>query len=232
MTTPAAIAVVVPARDEERLLPACLDSLAGAVEALAEVHPAISCRVFVVLDSCRDRTAAVVAGRSSVTALTVEAGQVGAARAAGVAAASAWSGALPPARVWIANTDADTVVPVHWVTKQVALAQAGNELVVGTVHPDPDDLTEVELALWRERHSSHDGHEHIHGANLGFSLDAYHRVGGFPRLPVHEDVELVRAMRRASIAWIASGGMAATTSGRRSGRAPDGFAAYLDGLPA
>ena len=60
MTRPPRIGVVVPARDEAVLLPACLDGLAAAGEAVAgraEVH------VLVVLDDCRDDSAAVVAGQ-------------------------------------------------------------------------------------------------------------------------------------------------------------------------
>ncbi|WP_457207606.1 glycosyltransferase [Nocardioides sp. P5_C9_2] len=228
--TPSVLAVVVPARDEERLLPACLDSLARATAELARTHPRIECHVFVVLDSCADETPGVVAGRAGVTAVTVSSGQVGAARAAGVAAAAAWTGTADPGRVWIASTDADTVVPPHWLTAQAELAAGGHDLVVGTVLPDPRDLTDREHALWRERHTLEDGHEHVHGANLGFSLAAYRAVGGFPHLPVHEDVELVRALRDSGVRWIAAGGLAAVTSGRRTARAPHGFATYLDHL--
>ncbi len=232
MTVPVALAVVVPARDEEQLLPRCLDSLARAVDELSRAHPGLGCRVFVVLDSCVDGTAEVLAGRPGVVAVTVRSGQVGAARAAGVDAAAAWAAAADPARVWIASTDADTVVPPHWLTAQVALAADGHALVVGTVLPDPRDLSDHEHALWRARHSLEDGHEHVHGANLGFSLAAYRAVGGFPHLPVHEDVELVRALRSSGVRSIAAGGLAAVTSGRRSARAPHGFAAYLDDLGA
>ncbi|WP_200956428.1 glycosyltransferase [Nocardioides sp. Soil777] len=232
MTSVAALAVVVPARDEERLLPACLDSLAFAVQSLTDARPTIACRVFVVLDSCVDGTADIVAGRRGVTAVPVAAGRVGAARAAGVEAAAEWARGVDPSRTWVASTDADTVVPPHWLTAQVALAADGHALVVGTVLPDPRDLTDHEHALWRERHVLGDGHEHVHGANLGFTLAAYRRVGGFPHLPVHEDVELVRALRASGVSWIAAGGVAAVTSGRREARAPHGFAAYLDGLGA
>jgi glycosyltransferase involved in cell wall biosynthesis len=232
VTSVAALAVVVPARDEERLLPACLDSLALAVQSLVDARPTIACRVFVVLDSCVDGTADVVAGRRGVTAVPVAAGRVGAARAAGVEAAAEWARGVDPSRTWVASTDADTVVPPHWLTAQVALAGDGHSLVVGTVLPDPRDLTDHEHALWRERHALGDGHEHVHGANLGFTLAAYRRVGGFPHLPVHEDVGLVRALRRSGVPWIAAGGLAAVTSGRREARAPHGFASYLDGLGA
>ena len=232
MTAPRALAVVVPARVEERLLPACLDSLERATHELSRAHPATACRVFVVLDSCTDGTAGVVAGRAGVTAVPVSAGQVGAARSAGVDAAARWASDCDPARVWIASTDADTVVPPHWLTAQVALAAEGHELVVGTVLPDPLDLTAREHALWLERHVLADDHEHVHGANLGFALAAYLAVGGFAHLPVHEDVDLVGRLRGAGVAWRATGGMAAVTSGRRAARAPHGFAAYLDGLGA
>jgi hypothetical protein len=134
--------------------------------------------------------------------------------------------------VWIASTDADTVVPPHWLTAQAALAADGHGLVVGTVQPDPADLTAREQGLWLERHVLADGHEHVHGANLGFTLAAYRAVGGFAHLPVHEDVELVGRLRGSGVAWLAAGGLAAVTSGRRDARAPHGFAAYLDGLGA
>ena len=232
MTIPTAVAVVIPARDEEALLPACLDSVARAVEALDVAHPGIRARVVVVLDSCRDRSAEVVAARAGVTAVAVQAGAVGVARAAGVEAADAWASTWEPGSLWIANTDADTVVPPHWLVGQVRLAGEGQQLVVGTVRPRPGDLTVEEMEAWRERHSTADGHEHVHGANLGFSLAAYRAVGGFRPLAVHEDVDLVASLRDARVAWMATGAIPVTTSGRRCGRAPDGFAAYVAGLGA
>jgi GT2 family glycosyltransferase len=226
-----AVAVVVPARDEAELLPRCLDALAEARTRLLELHPQVVCRVFVALDSCHDATPAVVAARPGVTAVSVSFGQVGATRAAGVRAAARWA-REDPAEVWVASTDADTVVPPDWLAAQVALAEAGAELVVGTVQPDPSDLTPVERELWWARHTMADGHEHVHGANLGFTLAAHDRVGGFPHLPLHEDVELVRRMRESGVVCTAPGALRVTTSGRRSNRAPGGFAAYLDELGA
>ena len=91
MSVPRTVAVVVPARDEEALLPACLASLRAALARLGAVHPDVRCRVFVVLDSCRDGSAEVVGQQPDVTALVVEAGTVGAARAVGVDAAAEWA---------------------------------------------------------------------------------------------------------------------------------------------
>lgn len=232
MSRPSALAVVIPARDEEELLPGCLDSVADAVAALGSTHPEIDCRVFVVLDSCQDASAAVVARRSQVTALTVRSGCVGAARAAGVEAAAAWASRLARRPLWLACTDADTTVPRPWLVAQVTMATAGHDLVVGTVRPVSGELTPHELGRWWDQHTLTDGHGHVHGANLGFSLASYRLVGGFRPLPAHEDADLVSAMRRVGVAWVATGDVPVVTSGRRKARAPDGFAAYLDGLGA
>ena len=78
----AAVAVVVPARDEEELLPGCLDAITAAAQRIE-----VPVSVVVTLDRCRDGTADVVAARPDVTAVECDAGVVGMARAAGVGAA-------------------------------------------------------------------------------------------------------------------------------------------------
>ncbi len=231
MTRPEAVAVVVPARDEERLLPACLDSVARAVEALARA-PGVACRVFVVLDSCRDGTADVVARPRGVTAVPVAAGYVG-------APAPRASRRPPSGHGASTRPDVDRQHRRRH-RRATTLADGAGRPRGRRPRPRrrhgaarPGDLTDHELRLWRERHTLGDGHEHVHGANLGFTLAAYRGVGGFPHLSVHEDVGLVLALRRSGVPpWIAAGGLAAVTSGRREGRAPHGFAAYLDGLGA
>ncbi|WP_216659035.1 glycosyltransferase [Nocardioides sp. zg-1230] len=225
-----AVAVVVPARDEEALLPACLDSVATAVTAVHAAHPLVRTRVVVVLDACRDGSAEVVAARDDVEALSTDAGCVGVARSRGVHAAAAWSRAIGSGSLWVASTDADSVVPPHWLTAQLARAADGLALVVGTVVPRPGDLSPAALSAWHQRHTSTEGHDHVHGANLGFTLEAYRSVGGFLPLHTHEDVRLVAAMRRAGVPTVATGDVPVVTSGRRAGRAPGGFAHYLDEL--
>jgi len=72
-----------------------------------------------------------------------------------------------------------------------------------------------------------DGHQHIHGANLGVSAAAYRRAGGFKSLTSSEDVALVEALREtgATIAWSARPRV--ETSARKTFRAPLGFGATL-----
>ena len=70
---------------------------------------------------------------------------------------------------------------------------------MGTVEPRPGDLSPAALSAWHQRHTTADGHDHVHGANLGFTLAAYRSAGGFPPVPTHEDVALVAAARAAGV---------------------------------
>ncbi|MFC4785246.1 glycosyltransferase [Nocardioides sp. MAHUQ-72] len=221
--------VVVPAHDEEDLLPACLDSVAGAVAHLVRTHPHVRTSVTVVADRCSDATA-LVAARAGTDVVETTAGCVGLARRTGVERAVALGAGAHQRRVWVANTDADTVVPEHWLTRQLDLAAEGFAMVVGAVRPDRQGLDARRWRAWHERHRLQEGHPHVHGANLGLSLDACLQVGGFPAVPLHEDALLVEAVRCAGFPWIATSTTAVTTSARRRGRLSGGFADYLDGL--
>lgn len=227
MPAPEHLAVVIPARNEELLLPAALSSVRAAVRALGQAGQ-VRAAVTVVLDSCSDGSAEVVAGLQRRWAPELDLrmvagsfGTVGAARAAGIAAQPQLTG------LWIANTDADTVVPENWLVHQHGLAAAGYGLVLGTAVPDPADLTAAELAAWRQLHPLGEGHPHVHGANLGFSAAAYRSAGDFAPLASHEDVDLVARLKAAGTPWTATDRIRVVTSGRRDGRAPEGFSRFL-----
>lgn len=222
---PAAISVVIPARNEEDLLPRCLASVRRARDQLAAVEPAVRVSVTVVLDECDDGSAAAVAASPGARGLRVEAGSAGAARALG--ARIALEEPFPPAGLWLANTDADSVVPANWLVHQAALAAAGVELMAGTVEPDPADLDQARLAVWLSAHELADGHSHVFGANLGIRGDLYLRSGGFQPLAHGEDRALVAAAKRLGAVWRATDGCRVRTSGRLHGRARGGFADYL-----
>ena len=115
--TPARIAVVVPAHNEEALLPACLRSV------LAATTP-VPVEVVVVADACTDDTAAL-ASAAGATVITLAARNVGRARAAGMEHALR-SGADG---LWLATTDADSRVPANWLRRHLVLAGSGADLV-------------------------------------------------------------------------------------------------------
>ncbi len=231
MSTPrlTGLSVVVPARNEAARLGGCLASIATAIEEYAATANAVPVDVVIALDSCTDDSASVVAGHPHSRGVEVLARSVGRARNAAVRSARTLSCAGPGLH-WMAMTDADSRVPRHWLTTQVALARDGVDVVVGTVEPDPVDLDLPTVRRWRSRHDLREGHGHVHGANLGFSLAAYDRVGGFPAARRQEDVAFVHRAQSLGLRVRATDLHRVTTSGRRSGRAPGGFAAYLRDL--
>ena len=222
------VAVVVPARDEEDLLPLCLESVRLAGAELALVRPDVVCEVIVVLDVCTDQTAEV-ASAGGARVVSSPHGRVGAARALGVRTALE---DRDPAGVWVANTDADTVVPAHWLVRHAELAEAGHDLVTGTVEPGFADEDPDLLARWHARHVLADGHPYVHAANLGIRGSVYERLGGFEHVATHEDLRLVTRAAEAGVAVTASDAIRVRTSSRLVARAPDGFAAYLRELAA
>lgn len=221
-----AVLVVVPVHDEEDLLPACLTAIRGAVERLAGERPDLRVATLVVLDGCTDGSAEVVRAAGVPSLVTDRAG-VGRARARGVEAGLARLAAESPARTWLACTDADSVVPRQWLVRQVELADAGADLVVGTVRPRLADLSPDRAAAWRARHVPGRANGHVHGANLGIRAATYDAAGGFPPVDVHEDVDLVRAARRLGARVVADAGAEVLTSARLVGRAPGGYARHL-----
>lgn len=225
-----AVGVVVPAHNEARLLPGCLAALRAASQPLAPtpVH------LVVVADACADRTAEL-ASRAGATVLEISARNVGAARAAGMRAALRAAGRLsPPAGVWLATTDADTIVPPSWLVHQLRFADEGWDAVVGTVTvADWAEHPPAVPPLFLQRYGSAAGsHPHVHGANLGFSAAAYLAAGGFGASPTAEDHALVRALAAAGSRILRTTEVNVVTSARRRARAPHGFSHLLLGLAA
>jgi glycosyltransferase involved in cell wall biosynthesis len=221
-----AVGVVVPAHDEEELLPRALTALAVATGAAR--RRGLTIEVLVVADDCRDATVEV-ARVHGAEVLTVRERNVGRARAAGFAALIERRGQLRPDRLWLASTDADSRVPPHWITHQVDLADAGADLVLGTVDVDDWSGHPEHVALtWRAGYDPRDGHRHVHGANVGARADAYLSVGGFAELDCGEDVALATALRHRRV--VRSGAVPVLTSGRTRPRAAGGFGDHLAAL--
>jgi glycosyltransferase involved in cell wall biosynthesis len=218
------IGVVVPVNDEDHALRECLDALDEAASRVA-----VPVTVVVVLDSCTDDSAAVVDGfrGDRVESIAVEANNVGAARAAGMATLLH---RYPASGTWLATTDGDSIVPRHWFAAQVRHAAAGARVVAGTV--TVEDWGERSSALReRARKDYRAGpHRHVHGANLSFAADAYRAAGEFEPVTVDEGVRLVDALRANGelITWATD--LAVVTSARRHARVPRAFAGRRSAL--
>ncbi|WP_138945083.1 glycosyltransferase family 2 protein [Plantibacter sp. M259] len=226
------IDAVVPAHDEEELIGACLDALLVARAAVLRLRPELQVGIVVVLDDCRDDTARIVrerlAGFDPEEAVTVviDERSVGAARRAGVAAAVR-SGAVDVSERWIANTDADSRVPEDWFSVHADAFDDGVDVLLGTVRPDFTDFSERDIERWMETHPPGHLPGNVHGANLGVRADRLDELGGFRELAEHEDVDLVERARAAGLRVVPTLDAPVETSGRRRGRTPGGYAAFL-----
>jgi glycosyltransferase involved in cell wall biosynthesis len=228
MNTAWHIAIVIPARDEQELLPRCLRSIQNARRMLPS---SVTSDLIVVADQSTDDTFAIArdAIRNDGSVIETDAGCVGAARALGAKhALERYDGLLQ--RCWLANTDADCQVPATWLRDQLAVANAGFAAVAGVI--DVDSFTEHDPIVSERFRLSYliheDGtHPHVHGANLGVRADAYLQAGGWQDLSTAEDHDLWRRLKRSQYRRISDAGLSVLTSGRRIGRAPLGFAGAL-----
>jgi Glycosyl transferase family 2 len=211
------------------MLPGCL----AALRAAALVVAPVPVRICVVADACADRTADI-ARQARADVIVIRERNVGAARAAGMAAALRQLRDQPPETVWLASTDADTCVPPWWLAYQLDYAASGWDAVLGTVtvadwNEHPPHLP----AAFAARYTFGEGpHPHVHGANLGCRASAYLKAGGFRPLPTGEDHDLLAALGRTGCAIARSSAITVTTSSRRRGRAPAGFSQLLASLAA
>lgn len=219
------VVVVVPARNEETSVVRCVRSINRATWL---VRPFASVDVIVVADSCTDQTACrALAVGSRVCVLELDLGCVGAARHFGVAAGLRRS-SIDPRRVWVANTDADSSVPVLWLLRQLVLGWRGFVAVAGLVHLERSTNRDLQTAFLSSYTRRVDGtHDHVHGANLGVRADAYCAAGGWSRtVATGEDHDLWNRLQAVG-PTMPSSSVYVVTSARTTGRAPAGFAAHM-----
>jgi glycosyltransferase involved in cell wall biosynthesis len=231
----AAVGVVVPVHNEQKLLGASLASLVGAFDELRQWN--LSLKIAVVLDSCSDASQEVAlqwqqylqrSGRPlEISLIACHAKNVGFARALGCSTLLAQWATTPPSSIWLATTDADSQVPKDWLVAQVSQHEAGIDHWSGRVAVcDWADHRRETRLRWQAEYER-ESHP-IHGASLGFNAAAYVSAGGFKALKTGED----RALHRA---FLAQGSRAhydsatrVVTSARRRARAPFGFAHALE----
>ena len=228
-----ALAVGIPAHDEVDSIEACLRSVVDAARAVG-----VPTAVVVAADACRDGTAerahSVLASAPDVRSSVLHTAH----RAVGAARRDSLDAALrlldvPAPQVWLATTDADTVVHQSWLQAHLRWARSGVDGIAGLVQVDwtghPLDLP----ARYAESIASGGntlGHGHVHGANLGLLAARWVEVDGCGDGVVAEDEELWRRLRSVGAEVLGVDDLLVTTSGRLTGRAPHGFAQYLTRL--
>lgn len=235
-----AVAVVVPARDEQERIEACL---ASVLTSLAALPATIGATVCVVLDRCRDETESLarqVIGRatrtraavdlvSTTTRRTVE--QV---RNHGVRRLLRRHAGTLTAQTWVLSTDADTVVPADWALRHLRHADTGADIVAGLADlDDPGTLSPEALCRYTDlvtAGSAEHRHTHAYGANLGVRAAPFLAVGGFPAVAAGEEHALLARLRGNGYRVAAPLDVRVRTSARRHGRAQGGLADLIDRL--
>lgn len=244
-----AVGVVVPARNEQDRIGACLRSVR---QALHWLPGGVAVAVAVVLDRCSDETsarvAAVIDGWPQAEALLVgwdgqasprpggaASGDVGMLRSVGLARALSRLRPHPTDRTWLLSTDADTTVPEDWVREHLRLAATGAHGVAGlaeldgAAHLSPEARRRYRAIV--ERGIRGRAHGHVYGANLGVRADAYLAVDGFPvGAGAGEDHGLWRQMAAAGYRLEHPTSLRVRTSARLHGRAEGGLADLLRAL--
>ncbi|NYH77548.1 cellulose synthase/poly-beta-1,6-N-acetylglucosamine synthase-like glycosyltransferase [Actinopolyspora biskrensis] len=231
-----AVAVVVPAHDEQELLPGCLHSVARA---LRRVPAGVRTGVFIVADRCTDVTAARAlsfAAEFDEFALLVNSAplELGGVRNLGASGAFRALSAHAPERTWLLHTDADTTVPPDWALDHLRYAERGTHAVAGRAMirrwSGPAAPARYRYEALVAEHVRASGHHHVYGANLGVRADVFASFGGFPAVSTGEDHALWRRVVRAG--WVTGqpNDLVVFTSDRTRGRAHGGLATFLHEL--
>jgi glycosyltransferase involved in cell wall biosynthesis len=201
------LSVIVPARNEEDCLGACLQSLVSQSEEVFELDK--DWELIVVDDHSTDRTAEIARGFAGVTVMQagkLEKGWTGKANAI-------WTAARKARGRWLLFTDADTIHEpgdlrraIHEAMRHKVgmLSYSPRQIVSGLAQRSLMPLVFCELALAYPPAKVSDPHQRIGAANGQFLLverEAYRRIGGHASVKeeVLEDVELAFLVKRRKV---------------------------------
>jgi hypothetical protein len=247
------IIVAIPAKDEAAHIGACLDALARQVDGDGLPLPPGSFGILLLLNNCRDDTAAMAARRAAAMAfplriveweLPVSHAHAGAARRLAMDAAAGWLMAADATGGAILTTDADSVVAGDWIFRHRTAFARGADALAGLVLDEPDGhrrlpialrrrgwledcygalLTELQCRLDPENSDPWPRHAMASGASLGVTLAAYRAAGGVPLRPLGEDRALLQALLHRDARIRHCPAIQVTTSCRLDGRAEGGM---------
>ncbi len=246
---------VVPARDEEDRIEACMAAL-GQQRLTSPVSRHGGFGVVVLANNCRDATA------SRARAVLDAAGVPHRVLSVDLPESLANPGfarglALDVARLWLEThnsagalltTDSDTRVPADWVSRSLAALPADCGAVAGRFELDPAEEAALPLHVRQRRRTDHayeaallalaaridplphdpwPNHWTASGASFALTLAAYRQIGGQPHVDTSEDRALAAALARHDIPIRHDPDIVVTTSARLLGRASQGCASTL-----
>lgn len=232
--------VVIPARDEEAVIEACLTALAGQ-----SIGPE-RFEVVLVLDACRDATgplARAAADRFGLTLATLAGPGRGAGEARRLGMESAANrliaAGLPDGL--IACTDADSCPAPDWLERQLAHLEDGARAIAGLIELDPAELRALPHGVRRRRDRDaaerlgrvrradpSAGHHHFAGASIGLTAATYLQVGGLEPLAALEDQAFAGRLDAHGVPVLRAADVRVHTSARSRGRASRGLSVDLE----
>lgn len=234
-------AVIIPARNEERRIAACLSALAPQVDD--------HILVVVIANNCSDGTGPAARGiipghRFDLLECTFEASQgVGEARRRGCLHALA---NYPQIQI-LMTTDADCIVAPDWTSanrRHLAEVDAvcgridpiASETAILAHMPSREGANEASYRdlvlqfydlLAPESHNPYPHHGEAAGASLACLAPAWRAVGGFKDMRTGEDRDFVRRLRGEGFRMRHADDVRVQASCRLTGRAPGGMADAL-----
>jgi glycosyltransferase involved in cell wall biosynthesis len=233
----------IPAKNEADELEGCLLALATQRDAALDV-------VVLCLNNCTDGSADVVRRFACVLPFAVCSLEVSLPpkRAfAGTARRIAMDHAaeLAGPRGILLSTDADGRVAPDWLVTNLAAIANGADAVAGRAEIEPVGarlipahlhaidarecayaalLDEIRCLLDPDPADPWIRHEEHSGASIAVTVDAYHRAGGIPLVPLAEDRAFFDRLRRIDAKIRHAPDVRVTVSARIVGRAPGGMA--------
>ena len=183
------VSVIVPARNEEKVIGRCLDSLARLD------FPRESFEVILVDNGSTDYTLEVARSFSEVLNLTIL-------QKAGVHISALRNLAASQARGGIfAFLDADCVVSPTWLTQATALLAQEGLGVVGAHYRIPDESGWVARVWYGEQESEKQGDiSYVPAGDLLVTRATFERAGGFDEsIQTNEDCDFCRRVRAVGL---------------------------------
>ena len=236
------VVVAIPARDEAERIKACLTALDQQIRRPDSV--------VLMLNNCTDDSAMVARSIAPnlrfqlelfQCVLPPERANAGSARRMAMQIAADQAGP----NGFLLTTDADSIAPADWVSRNFAELRNGTDIVCGRAVIDPLEATSIPASLhaddalecrliallddlaWHldpERHDPPPRHTEASGASIAVSVPAYRRVGGIPAVPSGEDRTFVRNLWMIDAHVRHDPAIRVLVSGRIIGRADGGMA--------
>lgn len=231
--------VVIPARNEQAMIPGCLQALARQTLDRDRFD------VLLVADACSDRTADVARDWSQRLGLRLRtikgpgAGS-GPARQLGMDAAAERLMADGRPDGLIATTDADSRPAPDWLERQLRHLASGVQAVAGLIELDPSEASRLPDAVLRRREADaakrlerlrsgnpSADHHHFAGSSLGVTAAVYQQVGGLEPVTWLEDEAFQQRLADNGISVRHAADVRVLTSARVNGRAHRGLGVDL-----